>query len=169
MPRTCLEEIQNFLFEQTKIDPTFEGVVIRDHNGLRFKIKSPTYLGLHRLKGEGDNLFNPKYLLPFVLSGEKDELLTYYPEVREAFELLNKEVENEFKKLEKLWLETKNIKDQKEFALAIKGQSYFIGLLFEMKRDQKTDLRKVWNESSESILKFLKQQKKLLANFQFSA
>ena len=80
-----IEEIQKFLQEQSAEDPTFEGVVIKDKNGNRSKIKNPTYLGFHRLRGEGNNLFNPKHLLPFILSGEDDELLTYFEEVRETY------------------------------------------------------------------------------------
>lgn len=44
-----IEEIQDFLTQKAADDPTFEGVVIRDRAGHRWKIKSATYLDLREL------------------------------------------------------------------------------------------------------------------------
>lgn len=79
-----VDEIEIFLREISKKDPTFEGVVMCDNSFRRWKIKNPKYLSLHKMRGEGDNLYNPKNLLPFILDGETDELLTYFSEVREV-------------------------------------------------------------------------------------
>lgn len=154
-----MEEIQTFLTKQTADDPTFEGVVICDRNGQRWKIKSPTYLGLHKLRGEGDNLFNPKHLLPFVITGEDDELLLYYPEVTEAYQKLKEKVEHEYQSLLSVWRQHKDAESQKDFALAVKDAT-FSSVLFQVRKkfgaaQSEKDLRREYLNSKELILKKL--------------
>ena len=92
---TSIEQIQEFLTEQSAKDATFEGVVIRDCHGHRWKVKSASYIALHSLRGESGNLFNPKHLLPFVMAGEQAELLCYFPEVGHLkFFLHNRRLQN---------------------------------------------------------------------------
>lgn len=154
-----IEEIQDFLQGQAEKDPTYEGVVIRDRNNQRWKIKSATYLGLHKLRGEGDNMFNPKHLLPFVMAGEEDELLTYFPEVRESFFELKAKVLQEYAALLEVWADNKDIQDQKEFALKVK-EVPFASVLFSVRKEcgenqSSKDIRKVWRQSDKLILKRL--------------
>ena len=151
-----VEEIQEFLRKQAETDPTFEGVVIRDGHGHRWKIKSATYLGLHRLGSNKECLFNPSNLLPFIMAGESDELLTYFPEVREHYEKLKAQVDEHFAKLEVIWATHKGVHEQKDFALAIKGLTPFTGLLFNMRKLGATDLKAEWRKSEHLILKQLK-------------
>jgi hypothetical protein len=155
-----IDEIQQFLQEQVATDPTFEGVVISDCHGNRWKIKNPGYLALHRLRGEGDNLFNPKNLLPFVLSGEESELLTYFPEVKEAFYACKDKVDSYFKQLLEVWRQNWQIEVQKDFALAIKDKTPFTGVLFTLRKtlgqkQTEQDLKNLWRQSGDGILKVL--------------
>jgi tRNA splicing ligase len=155
---TSIEQVQTFLQEQGAADPTFEGVVLCDKHGNRWKVKSATYLGLHRLKGEGDNLFNPKHLIPFIMAGETDELLTYFPEVSETYYKYKAQVEEAWLKLAEVWQATHHIEVQKDFALAIVGKTPFTGLLFTLRKQKGTeqtfeDLKKLWRDSSDTILK----------------
>ena len=155
-----IEEIQEFLKGQAEKDPTFEGVVICDRNGNRWKVKSPTYLGLHKLRGEGDNLFNPKNLLPFVLAGEASELLTYFPEVKDAFYSVKERTDKFYDDLVKVWETTWQIPVQKDFALTILGKTPFTSLLFTLRKvhgqnQSKDKLRALWKDSSDIILKHL--------------
>jgi hypothetical protein len=53
----------------------FEGFVLRDARRRRWKVKSPHYLSLHRLRFRGWIKATPELLLPFVLAQEQDELL----------------------------------------------------------------------------------------------
>lgn len=157
---SSIEQIQKFLQDQAESDPTYEGVVICDKNGLRYKVKSATYLGLHKIRGEGDNLFNPKHLLPFVLNGEDDELLTYYEEARVTYYELKIRVLNDYITLLETWADHKDIEDQKEFALAVKNHP-FSGLLFHIRKElgeeqTSKDLRQLWRSSEKVILKRLK-------------
>jgi hypothetical protein len=155
-----LEEIQAFLDEQASKDATFEGVVIRDKNNQRWKIKSATYLGLHKLRGEGDNVWNPKHLLPFVLSGEEAELLTYFPEVSETFYKLKAEVQAHYIKVLEGWIEAEHGGDQKAFALSVKDSTPFASVLFNVRKSgQKPTaslFKKEWREAEGQILKRLK-------------
>lgn len=156
----AIEEVQAFLQTQAEKDPTFEGVVICDHLGHRWKIKSATYLGLHKMRGEGDNLFHPKHLLPFILAGEEAELLTYFPECRETYEELKVKVNEAFAELQDIWAKHWMIDDQKEFALSIKDKTPFTSLLFNVRKrhgkDQKLEhLKTEWRTADSLILKKL--------------
>ena len=154
-----IEEIQAFLQEQAEKDATFEGVVICDKNGNRWKIKSATYLGLHKLRGEGDNIWNPKHLLPFILSGEEDELLTYFPEVRGVFYEFKSKVMTAYSELVETWGDYRHIEDQKEFALRVKDTS-FASVLFSARKkhgmNQKSShVKQEFRENDQLIIKKL--------------
>jgi hypothetical protein len=155
-----IDEISEYIRRIQAEDPTNEGVVIRDSGNRRWKIKSPAYLSLHRMRGEGDNLYNPKNILPFVLTGEGDELLTYFPEVKDRFLEIKAKVDLEYLKLFDVWQSAKGIENQKEFALSILGKTPFTGVLFELKKkfglaQEEAHLKKAWLESDQAILKFL--------------
>ena len=155
-----IEEITDHIRKIQAEDPTNEGVVIRDSENRRWKIKSPAYLSLHRMRGEGDNLYNPKNILPFVLTGEGDELLTYFPEVKDRFFEIKSKVDAEYLKLLETWQSAKGIENQKEFALAILGKTPFTGILFELKKkfgqaQEEAHLKKAWLDAESAILKFL--------------
>lgn len=152
---SSIDEIQDWLREQSANDATFEGVVIRDSKNARWKIKSATYLGLHRLKG--DDVWNPKHLLPFILAGEEEELLLYFPEIRDRFFELKSQILEEYCRLVEAWGDYRHIEDQKEFALTIKGER-FSSLLFQVRKEHGKEqtskhLRKKWSESEALILK----------------
>jgi len=152
---TSIEEIQEFLQEQGENDPTFEGVVIRDKDGRRWKIKSATYLGLHRLRGE-DDVWNPKHLIPFILAGEEDELITYFPEVKETYFELKSKVLTAYVELLELWGDHWRIEDQKEFALKVKdtplSSILFSVRKFRGERQTSADIREEWKKSDRIIL-----------------
>ncbi len=155
-----IDEIHFLIKEQEKDDPTFEGVVIRDRAGRRWKIKSATYLGLHRLRGEGDNIWNPKHLIPFILAGEEDELMTYFPEVRGTFFEYKCRVLEAYADLVELWGDHWSIEDQKKFAIAIKDETPFAGILFNLRKkhgehQQAKHLKAAWREQADSIFKNL--------------
>ncbi len=163
-----ISEIQKFLQVTSEADATFEGVVICDKNGLRYKVKNPTYLALHSLKGEGNNLFHPKYLVPFILNGESSELLTYFPEATSKFNEYSEIVNNAYSVLEKTWEENWQIKEQKDFALSIVPKTKFSGILFSLRRlhgmnQSKELLKETWRNSFDAIMKILfdKQSREL--------
>jgi hypothetical protein len=152
-----IDEVRRFLQEQTAADPTFEGVVIRDRHGSRWKVKSPTYLGLHHLTTEGPEAFAPKHLLPFILAGEGSELLTYYPQLRDTYEDYRQRVESAWQQLVAVWSASWQIAEQKAFAQAIQGRTPFTGLLFGLRKahganQTRDQLRQAWRDAEEMIL-----------------
>lgn len=151
------EQIEAFIKEQEKKDKTFEGVVIRDKNNKRWKIKSSTYLALHHMRGEGQNMFMPKYLIEFALTGETDEVLTYFPEVKEHLEEVSKKIHNELANLLTIWQETCHLESQKDFALAISPRTKLSSILFQarkLKGDEGTVID-IWKDSKDLLLKQL--------------
>lgn len=158
-----IAEIQCFLQKQSEDDPTFEGVVIRDSSNYRWKIKNPAYLSLHRMKGDGDNLYNPKNLLPFILKNESDELLNYFPEVRDTYFELKTKVDEQFYCLKSIWSKYKSIDSQKDFALSIKDKTPFTAVLFSTRKkygqeQTEADLRREFIASEPLILRQLTRE-----------
>lgn len=171
-PFRSIDEIINALRIWEKEDPTFEGVVMADDNGVRYKIKNPAYLSLHKMRGEGENLYNPKHQLPIILAGELDEVLTYFGNPKLRFEdsiLLNANlVDTAYHEVERLWIQNWRKTDQKEFALAVKD-TRLSSVLFQLKkvvdqmrrerveeltlRETLTHLRSIWRNSESLILK----------------
>lgn len=148
-----LEQIQAYMKTQEENDPTWEGVVIRDSNNMRLKIKSPTYDALHRLKDNG-NIFNPKYLVPHVLAGNKDKLTKYLPEITEAYTEVEELLNQEFSLLDLLWENNRKLEIQKDFALAVKDKTKFASILFNARKTGKC-IKEIWRESEDLIIKML--------------
>lgn len=148
-----IEEIMTFLSAMADKDKTFEGVVLRDKANRRWKSKNPTYLALHKMRGEGDNLYNPKNLIPFVLAGEGDELLVYFPEVEPAFKFYLAQLEQYKQELLELWEKAKEGESQKEFAMKVKDHR-LAGVLFTARKTSKNPVD-VFRESGDLILKNL--------------
>lgn len=154
---SSIDEVHTFITDLQEKDPTNEGVVIRDFENRRWKIKNPTYLSLHRMRGEGDNLYNPKNIIPFVLSGEGDELLTYFPEVKDRYFEIKDMLSSEFDNLVQVWNESKEIESQKDFALAIVGRTRFSSMLFTNRKNggDEASLKAIWKSSTLTITKIL--------------
>lgn len=132
---TSIREAGEWLLEHTKGDPTFEGFVFKDRHGLRIKLKSPSYLSLHHLKGEGSNMFMAKNILTFVIAGEGAELLTYFSEVKEKYDSVQATFDNAIASTQQLWEATKHIEDPKAFALAVKAHKHpFESVVFNMRK-----------------------------------
>jgi hypothetical protein len=159
-----LDEIKSFLDDKQTTDPTFEGVIICDRNFRRWKIKNPGYLSLHKIRGEGDNLYHPRHLLSFILQNEDDELLTYFPEVKDQYFSLKEKIETLFKDLQNVWLKNKDIASQKDFALSIKDQTPFASVLFNVRKKFKNeptpdDFRSQFVAASSLILQQIQKLK----------
>lgn len=73
------------------------------------------------MKGEGDNLFHPKYLVPFIMSNELDELHQYFPEVIPVSTQLQERYNLLVAEMYILWHTYKEVENQKDFALAVKN------------------------------------------------
>ena len=151
-PLKSVKDIEKFLSEHD--EATFEGVVIKDDGFRRWKLKNSRYLAIHHLKGNGENLWKPKYLLPFILSNEGSELLNYFPEAEGVYQECKDKVEAAYKEVEAVWLAHKDIENQKDFAVSIMDKTPFTGVLFNTRKTGKS-LREVWLGNTAGILNTL--------------
>lgn len=151
-PLGSVEQVQNFVTDHP--EATFEGIVVKDAGFRRWKLKNPRYVALHHMKGNGDGLYRPKNLMPYILKNEGDELLTYFPEVKEVFAEYKEQVDSAYKVLEALWEKNKGIVNQKEFALSIVGKTPFTGILFNLRKEG-GELKRAWLNAGDIILKVL--------------
>lgn len=146
-------------------EATFEGCVVKDDAHRRWKIKSLRYLALHRMGGgNGDALWNPVNLIPFILDGEEGELgatlKANHPEVMELFWETKEKVDKAFAGLQDVWTKNWQIDVQKDFALAIVGKTPFTSILFDIRKKHGKDqslaiLKKAWREWGDGIVKVL--------------
>ncbi len=152
-PLRTAQEVIDYVNSQP--DATWEGCVVKDDANRRWKIKNKRYLAYHKMKGNnGDALYNPKTLLPFILEGEGGELLATYPEVTDCFNSYKSKVDRAYGELESLWSAYKDVESQKDFALSIQGKTPFTGVLFNV-RKHGTALKEEWRNSADRILKSL--------------
>jgi T4 RnlA family RNA ligase len=131
-----VENIEALKESANQLEGLAEGFVVWDPvSDKRQKVKSLKYLALHSIRG--DTLIpTRKNLMKIVLSGETDEVKTYFPEWTDRLKSLEDEV-NLFKMSANKWLELNNhIADQKEFALQVKD--YPSSALIFMARRNKT-------------------------------
>lgn len=133
-----------------------EGYVLFDmHSEVRIKVKSPAYVAVHHIRGEG---LNPKRIKQLVLNIDKmDEYLYYYPDDEEhlletvvALRLLEHSIDAGYKA-------NKHHETQKDFALSVK-RFCFSGVLFQA-RAKNIDPLEVW-ASSEARTRY-----NILCNF----
>ena len=147
-------EIKDFLVEMEDEDATFEGVILRDCTGLRYKWKTNTYVSLHRLKDNG-NVLLPKNLVPIVLANEHHEVIAVMPETKTAFLTAAAIIEAAVVDVIEVWLEAKGLESQKDYAMKVKDHPAAPMLFQARKKGVKTEagLRKVWRESGDLIVK----------------
>jgi RNA ligase len=108
-----------------------EGYIVCDATFQRVKIKSPQYVALHQLK---DSL-SPKRVLEVVLANEGEEVLAYFPELREPFTQIRERVDALLQTIEKAYEANKAAPDQKTFALSVKDLPYS-GVLFNLRANR---------------------------------
>lgn len=151
------DDVQRYVNDHP--ESTFEGCVVKDDGLRRWKIKNSRYLSLHRMKGNnGDNLYLPKNMIPWILGNEGDELCTYFPEVTECYQSYKAKVDSAFNELMGLWQANHAIENQKDFALSIVGKTPFTGLLFNLRKQKGkaqtlTDLKQAWRDNADGIVK----------------
>lgn len=95
-----------------------EGYVIYQDGVPIAKVKSPAYVAVHHIRGEG---LNPKRIMQLVLVNEQDEYLTYFPEDRDVFTPYVKAKSGLDIDMFDAYNRLEMIEDQKEFALKAKN------------------------------------------------
>jgi T4 RnlA family RNA ligase len=136
-PEACLETA-------THLKDLDEGYVLWQEGRPVCKIKSPAYVAVHHIRGEG---LNPKRISQIVLTGETDEYLKYFPEDEQHFLPYIDAHKNLVVALAQAYEQTYRIDDQKEFALRVKDLP-FSAILFTCKKTRKFPVT-VFNEARE--------------------
>jgi hypothetical protein len=117
-PLTSIAEITKSF---DAIDPTCqEGYVVVDANFNRIKIKHPGYVALHHML----STFSTKAFVEIARSGEISEVGTVFPEYKPMLDEAKSRLEALIASSEEEYLKFKDIKDQKDFALAVKHLPY---------------------------------------------
>ncbi len=145
-------DVQAYIAEIANNDPTFEGLVCRDVHNNRLKVKSSLYLHLHRLNNNG-NIASIKNILPLIMAGEVDEVLTYFNELQDYCDEIQSKLDKAKKEIDNIWYCHCDEPSQKAFAKAIKDTKYS-GVLFNARKLKVNPLSlltpeyliKVWNE-----------------------
>lgn len=95
-----------------------EGYVVFDPvSQARVKIKSPTYVAVHHIRGEG---LTPKRMAHLVSCGEVEEYLNYFPEDKPQLDPYIKANFNMLDIADRVYEVYKDIESQKDFAIEIK-------------------------------------------------
>ncbi len=156
-----LHEIKNFLQKKEEEDATFEGVVIRDNNNLRLKIKSRTYLSLHQICDNGQ-IVSRKRIIPWILAKNEDELLSYFPEAKTLVNEVKIILDRVYTEMVNMYNKTQGIDVQKEFYLTLQdqeGNKFSKGIMCKLRsRFGKTyDKKEIQKELLNSDRKIYKQ------------
>lgn len=142
-------EIRDYLQERSEEDPTWEGFVLKDKNGLRFKWKTVPYLVRHRIKDNG-NVLHPKNLIPIVLANEQEEFKLTMPETSTALDRTKEILDDALNSMLELWETYKNEEYQKNFANRVKHHPLSSILFKVRKKNPKASPQEVLEEVRES-------------------
>ncbi len=140
------DSVENCIETAKNLKDLNEGYVVYQDDIPVCKVKSPAYVAVHHIRGEGT--LNPKRIAQLVLMNEQDEYLKYFPEDSDHFTPYTEALNTLLHSLESAFLMVKDIEDQKEFALAVKDTLYS-AVLFQA-RAKKQDLLHVFHEQRES-------------------
>lgn len=130
---TCLDicDTQAYIAKIVENDMTFEGVVVRDCNNLRFKIKSPFYLQLH--KTINNHELTKDRIIKILLEIGLDEFCLFFPEIKSKLDDLYQQMLEITEEIKQIWPKICNIQSQKDFALSI-NHLKFKSILFTARK-----------------------------------
>ena len=129
-----------------------EGYVLYTTEGVPVcKVKSPAYVAVHHIRGEG---LNPKRIAMLVVLNEVEEYLSYFPEERDMF--VNYLIKWKFMCLqgEHTYDLHKGIENQKDFALKVKDDS-LSGIHFKARKLGISFSEALCNSEPEMLVKIL--------------
>jgi T4 RnlA family RNA ligase len=116
------DTVEHCLESSKELKDLDEGYVVYQDGIPVCKIKSPTYIAVHRIRGEGTP--SPKRIMQLLLMNEQDEYLTYFPEDKELFHEYQKSLYSLEGMMSFNWSLYAPIEEQKEFALKVKDFIY---------------------------------------------
>jgi hypothetical protein len=147
------QEVRAYIQKLEEEDATNEGIVVRDRNGLRMKVKSATYLAFSRL-GNNGNISSDKNLIPLILANEQDEAIAIFPYIEPRIKELKSILIGLHEEMTYYHILSRGLESQKDFALTIKDCK-LSSLLFKNRKNGGTmkDLDQLFRESGELFIK----------------
>lgn len=115
-----------------------EGFIVYQSGVPVAKIKSPAYVAVHHIRGEG---LNPKRISQLVISGEEEEYLTYFPEDRPIIQPYAEALESFLYVGTAAFIRLNQAEDNKQFALALNHggiDKSIASVYFAARRDKKS-------------------------------
>ncbi len=113
-----LMDAQYYIAGEARKYSGFEGVVLKDVDGMRLKVKSDKYVALHRLFDNGNVLLD-KNVIPLIIDGEVDEVAAYFPLLRERADELQARINIHMDEVNRYWHCFHDIESRKKFAQAV--------------------------------------------------
>lgn len=126
------------IMESLKDLPTLdEGYVCVDDSGTPImKIKSPSYVAVHKIRDNG--VLVPKRIVSLIHMGEHHEYLSYFETDKVYFDPYVKAYDAFIEDIYNIWNSVKHIENQKEFALKVKDLP-ISGIIFGLKKGLTVD------------------------------
>lgn len=149
---SSLEETKSYIEENAKRDPDWDGVVLRDRNGMRLKVKSASYDALHQLRGNNGDGFSARRLVPLVMNGNYRKVTDQFPEFAGRLFDVAERVGGAKARMMAVWDAAKPLPGQKEFALFVTQHTPLSGILFNARKSGE-EPEAVWRRSEDYILK----------------
>lgn len=131
-----LDEAIAYIQKREIEDKTYEGLVLKDHLGNRMKVKSASYLMLHRSANNGhvswESIYNS-----CLTDDSGAEFLSYFPAYTERFDKMKEFIRTSKEEILNLWDKVKDIDSQKDFAMKVKDNK-FAPILFAFRKGGET-------------------------------
>ena len=150
-----LNTLEDCIKSASKLSYNEEGYVVVDKYWNRVKIKSPSYVSVHHLKGNGE--INIASIIELIRTNEIGEFLSYFPEYSKNVEKINLKINDIIHSLEigLCEISKKSYQTQKEFALEVKDRP-FSGFYFTWRKNNITPFDWVWGMDNNKIKEWIK-------------
>lgn len=145
------DSVENCIETAKHLKDLDEGYVLYQDGVPRAKVKSPVYVAVHNIRGEG---LSPKRIAQIVLSGESEEYLKYFPEDESFFIPYFDAQESLDLAIHTVYEATMKIEDQKQFALEVKDYP-FSAVLFQCKKTGKHPQQVFAHQTEPSKIRML--------------
>ena len=154
--RYQFDTIEHCLQASKELPFNDEGYVVYDKDDQPVcKIKSPAYVAVHRIRGEG---LTPNRVCQLVWTFEETEYLAYFPEDIAIVQPYVEARDKLIAEIDSVYAGVKDIADQKEYALAVKDKPYS-SVLFTMRKQSEPNSLHIIEQQS------IQYQQKLLQNY----
>lgn len=135
-----ISTVDDCVLAAEKLSSDYEGFVVVDKNYNRIKIKNPKYLMMHRMAS--NNSLSIKNILEMIKINECSEFLSYFPEYKNAFNIVDQILKKYYFEMSKEYYEFKEqslFLSRKEIAEKInrnaKWKDYLFGAIYKNETD----------------------------------